>query len=87
MQVSCIEVKRNARAWVFLKGGGHRYGKSVRRRPELAIFVIFCHFLIKIRQHAFKPKCSYTVFSKQNTRKRFQHTVLPNVMYTHMSRH
>ena len=64
MQVSCIEVNRNARAWVFSKGG-HRYGKNVHLRLELAIFV-FSRFFVEIRQHAFKPKCSYTVFSKQS---------------------
>ena len=80
MQVSCVEVKRNPRAWVFSKGG-HRYGKSVRLRPELAIFV-FPVFFFKIRQHAFKAKRSHTVFSKQNTRKMFS-TYSPSQHYVY----
>ena len=31
----------------------------------------FSFFFVKIRQHAFKAKCSYIVFSKQNTREMF----------------
>ena len=66
--------------------GGPQIREKCSSTPGISNFrffsIIFCHFLVKIRQHAFKPKCSYTVFSKQNTRKTFS-TYSPSQRYVY----